>query len=62
MERANNRVRIRGANIMMVLTLLGCMAMIWSGKKASQTGDSVQKQNLEWHKKYNESLATAPPK
>lgn len=59
MERANNRVRIRGANIMMILTAIGCVVMIYSGKKAAEGGESVQKKNLDWHKAYNEDAAKA---
>lgn len=59
MERANNKVRIRGANIMMVLTAVGCIVMIWSGKEDAKRGESVVKQNLEWHKTYNEVAAPA---
>lgn len=64
MEKARNRVRIRIANIMMVLTFLGCVAMIISGKKAAERGESIHKQNLDWHKAYNESTAkeAAKPK
>lgn len=61
MERANNKVRIRGANIMMILTAVGCIVMIMSGKEDAKRGESVVKQNLEWHKAYNEG-ATAPAK
>lgn len=53
MERANNRTRIRIANFMIVGTIIGCIVAIVSGKKAAESGDSVQKQNLDWHKKYN---------
>lgn len=55
MERANNKTRIRVANIMMLLTAIGCIAMIVSGKKAAEGGDSVQQRNLDWHKEYNKS-------
>lgn len=55
MERANNRTRIRIANIMMVLTVVGCIAAVISGKQAAGSGDSVQRRNLDWHKEYNES-------
>lgn len=53
-ERARSKMRIRVANIMMALTLVGCVFMIYSGKKARDRGESVQQYNLEWHKKYNE--------
>ncbi|KAF2885519.1 hypothetical protein ILUMI_20669 [Ignelater luminosus] len=53
-ERARSKMRIRVANYMMALTLVGCVFMIYSGKKARDRGESVQKYNLDWHKKYNE--------
>ncbi|XP_037811145.1 UPF0389 protein GA21628 isoform X2 [Lucilia sericata] len=62
MERSRNKMRIRIANIMMGLTILGCALMIYSGKAAAKRGDSVTKQNLEWHKRYNELNATKETK
>lgn len=62
MERSRNKMRIRIANIMMGLTALGCCLMIYSGKEAAKRGDSVTKQNLEWHKRYNELNATKETK
>ncbi|XP_070496041.1 UPF0389 protein CG9231 [Chironomus tepperi] len=53
-ERARNKFRIRAANIMMILTFIGCGIMIFSGRKAAERGESVQKMNQEWHKEYNE--------
>ena len=38
----------------MVLTIVGCVAMIVSGKKAAERGEFVAKQNLDWHAAYNE--------
>ncbi|KAJ8979553.1 hypothetical protein NQ317_017702 [Molorchus minor] len=49
-EKARSRIRIRIANFMMLATIIGCIAMVYSGKQAHKKGDSVQKQNLEWHK------------
>ncbi|XP_030387185.1 UPF0389 protein CG9231 [Scaptodrosophila lebanonensis] len=61
MERCRNKVRIRIANIMIGLTALGCVIMVYSGKEAAKRGESVTKQNLEWHKQFNElSKETAP--
>jgi hypothetical protein len=54
MEKVRNRIRIRVANIMMALTAIGCIVMVMSGKKAAERGDTVQKQNLDWHKEYNQ--------
>lgn len=53
MDKAKNRIRIRLANIMMTVTALGCVIMIFSGKKAHQRGESVAKMNTEWHQEYN---------
>lgn len=44
-------------NYMLVATIIGCITMIISGKRAAKRGESVQKSNLEWHKKYNEEAA-----
>lgn len=50
MERARNRMRIKVANYMMVATLIGCIIMAYLGKQDAKRGDSLVKQNLEWHK------------
>ncbi|XP_073837278.1 UPF0389 protein CG9231 [Musca autumnalis] len=57
MERCRNTIRIRLANIMMALTVIGCGIMVYSGKEAAKRGESVTKQNLDWHKQYNEKYA-----
>lgn len=54
MERCRNQVRIKIANYMMVATAIGCIIMIFAGKKAQERGESVQKMNLDWHREYNE--------
>ncbi|XP_065084568.1 UPF0389 protein CG9231 [Ochlerotatus camptorhynchus] len=54
MERCRNQVRIKMANYMMLATVIGCIIMVISGKRAQERGDSVQKMNLDWHKEYNE--------
>lgn len=63
MEKTRNKTRIRIANIMMALTVVGCLIMVWSGKQAAGRGESVVKANLDWHKEYNEqSVAEAEAK
>jgi beta-lactamase regulating signal transducer with metallopeptidase domain len=57
MDKARNRIRIRLANIMMVLTAIGCVLMIFSGKKAAERGETVSKMNTEWHEEYNRKAA-----
>lgn len=42
---------------MMVATVIGCIIMIISGKRAAQRGESVTKWNLDWHREYNEAAA-----
>lgn len=54
MDRARNRFRIRLANVMMVLTGIGCILMVMSGKEAAERGESVAQMNLDWHAEYNE--------
>nr|CAH7753105.1 unnamed protein product [Callosobruchus chinensis] len=54
MERCRNRMRIKIANYMMAATAIGCLAMVFIGKRDAKRGDTVTKQNLEWHKKINE--------
>lgn len=61
MERCRNKVRIRLANIMMLLTVIGCGVMVYSGKEAAKRGETVTKQNLDWHKKYNEQTQKQDP-
>jgi len=51
-ERARNRVRIRLANIMMALTLVGCLFMAFSGKRGRERGESVHQMNIDFHKNY----------
>ncbi|CAH1985159.1 unnamed protein product [Acanthoscelides obtectus] len=54
MERCRNRMRIKISNYMMAATALGCFAMVYLGKRAAKSGDTVVKQNIEWHKKIKE--------
>ncbi|XP_076046276.1 UPF0389 protein CG9231 [Oratosquilla oratoria] len=54
MERARNKARIKINLMMAAATLFGCGLMIWSGKRAQARGESVAKQNLEWHRKIKE--------
>lgn len=53
-EKARNRTRIRLANYMMLATAIACLLMVISGKKAAERGESVQKANIEWHRRVNE--------
>lgn len=39
---------------MILATIVGCIAMVISGKKAAARGESVVQSNEEWHRKYNE--------
>lgn len=54
MERARNRMRIKIANYMMAATVVGCLVMVYLGKRDAKRGESLQKQNLEWHRKIKE--------
>lgn len=42
---------------MLVLTVIGCIVMVISGKQAAKRGESVVKMNQEFHRQYNENAA-----
>lgn len=54
MEKTRNRMRIKIANYMMAATALGCALMVYLGKQDQESGKSVLKMNLDWHKQINE--------
>lgn len=56
MERCRNLMRIKIANYMMAATALGCLAMVYLGKQAAKRGDTLAKQNLEWHQQMQQDL------
>lgn len=53
-EKARNGMRIRIANLMMLSTALACLVVCKLGRNARDRGESLQKQNLEWHRRINE--------
>lgn len=55
MERCRNKMRIKLANLMMGFTIIGCIIMVYNGKQAAKRGESVTKQNLEWHNQFNQA-------
>jgi len=56
-EKARNRMRIRVANLMMVITLVACLAVSISGKRAHDRGESIQKENEAWHNSFKDQPA-----
>lgn len=56
MEKTRSRARIKISNYMMVATVLACIGVAYSGKKAAERGESVQKMNLDWHKEINKGV------
>lgn len=53
-SKVRSVVRIKVANYTMLLIVLGCIAMIITGKRARDRGESIEQRNLDWHKKYAE--------
>ncbi|XP_050524493.1 UPF0389 protein GA21628 isoform X3 [Daktulosphaira vitifoliae] len=51
-SKVRSIIRIKVANITMLLVLVGCVAMIVSGKRARERGETISDRNLEWHKRY----------
>lgn len=56
-NQAESKMRIRTANILMILTLVGCVFAVISGKKKAARGETVQQMNIDWHKEYNSKFA-----
>lgn len=56
-EKARNRMRIRIANYMMAGTLIACILISISGRRARDRGESLTQQNLDWHKQLREDAA-----
>ncbi|XP_066976534.1 UPF0389 protein CG9231 [Macrobrachium rosenbergii] len=54
MERARNKARIKINLMMCAATVVGCLLMVMSGKKAQREGKSLVKMNQEWHRKNKE--------
>lgn len=57
MSRARDKFRVKMCNYMVVATILTCIGMIISGKRAAKRGESVVKMNEEFHRQYNEAEA-----
>lgn len=57
LDRARDRFRVKVCIYMMIATLIGCIIMIVSGKRAAERGESVSKSNMEWHREYNAAAA-----
>lgn len=56
MEKARNKARIKIANYMMAATVLACIGMVISGKKAAERGETIAKMNVDWHKEINQEI------
>lgn len=54
MDRCRNKMRIKICNYMMIFTIIGCVAMIITGKRAAARGDNLPSRTIEWHKKLRE--------
>ncbi|XP_063698109.1 uncharacterized protein LOC134829048 [Culicoides brevitarsis] len=52
-ELARNRARIRFANYLIVIILMGCCVSVFSGKRSAELGDTVHKANVDFHIDYN---------
>jgi len=38
----------------MFFIILGCIAMVITGKRARDRGETLMQRNLDWHQKYSE--------
>lgn len=55
LDKARNKARIYINLGMIGLTIFASIAMIISGKRAAKRGESVQKQNLDWHESHKKN-------
>ncbi|XP_057377874.1 UPF0389 protein CG9231-like isoform X1 [Daphnia carinata] len=62
MEKARNIMRIRVNLSIIAICLVGALLAAQSGKKAAGRGETLTKNNLQWHKDYNDSQNAQPPK
>lgn len=53
-NKVRSVVRIKVANYTMLLIILGCIAMVITGKRARDRGETIMQRNLDWHQKYSE--------
>ncbi|XP_075216937.1 UPF0389 protein CG9231 [Lycorma delicatula] len=56
LDKAKNKMRIKVSNYSIVATLIACMFMMASGRRAQQRGESLQKMNLDWHKEMSKKI------
>jgi len=57
LNRARSWGRIRLNLFFLFLAGVFAVGMVYSGKQAAKRGESVEKMNLEWHRKLNEEHA-----
>ncbi|XP_064594646.1 UPF0389 protein CG9231-like [Liolophura sinensis] len=54
MKKAKDVFRIRVNIWMGVWTVIGCIVMIYWGRKSAREGNSLEKENMLWHQQINE--------
>lgn len=53
-NKARDVARVKVSNYAIVLTLVGALGMIISGKNAAIQGESVEEMRMQWHRDYEE--------
>ncbi|XP_035221314.1 UPF0389 protein GA21628-like, partial [Stegodyphus dumicola] len=53
MEKVRNWARIKINIFFCFVTIAVCVGMIYSGKKAAERGETLQKMNIKWHEEQN---------
>ncbi|XP_012276805.1 UPF0389 protein CG9231 [Orussus abietinus] len=51
--QARSKFRIRLCNYMIVASVIGCIAAIYTGKFKGARGENLTQYNLDWHEKIN---------
>ncbi|XP_014231101.1 UPF0389 protein CG9231 [Trichogramma pretiosum] len=52
--QTRSRARIKAANYLTGICIIGCFFAVYTGRKAAKSGDSIQKRREEWHKQLKE--------
>ena len=56
LHQAQSKGRVRTANLMIVIIIIGCFIAVASGKRDAKAGKSLSRDNQEWHAQINKDF------
>lgn len=54
-NKVRSVIRIKIANLTMLLVIVGCVAMVVTGKRARDRGETIMQRNLDWHQQFSDN-------